>query len=132
MRPDEVDILQDVMERAVALGRVLVDHAIAFHDLASVRPEVSKAKQVLSYLKKNKANETSVRNIHQSLRQRADFKSSQDVKDAMEVLIDNGWAYAKPHVGKPGRPSTEYFIHPSIHTQNTQNGVFEDNEDMFQ
>ncbi len=132
VRPDTVEIEQDVMKRAGALGRILVDHAIAFHDLANVRPEISKARQVLSYLKKNKANETSVRNIHQSLRQRADFKMSKDVKDAMEVLVDNGWAFAKPNVVKTGRPSEAFFIHPSISSQNTQNGVFGDIEDMFQ
>lgn len=123
VRPDTVPITEDAMDRAIEFGEVLIDHAIAFHDLADHRPEMTKAKELYQWLKSRAGqSEISVREMQQSLKRRSLFPKVEDVREALEVLVDHGWVMPKidPNAGYGQKPKT-YFIHPEMRPQCPQN-----------
>ena len=123
MATDEV-ISADSMERAIAFAKPLVEHSIAFHDMADHCPELSNARTVLKWLRRNATgDEIGSRTIQQSLKGRQAFKRSAALHDAIDVLIDRGWLMLK----KPN-PKT-YYVHPAIRPQSSQNqSIGEDGE----
>jgi len=120
-RPDEVEISASTVKRAVEVARIMIDHSIAVHDLAATSPSRSRASKILAWLARNPRDKISVRELHQRLRGRADFRSAKDVRDGLNVLVEHGWLLAESVMAKAGRPSEPFFVHPEIHTQNTQN-----------
>ena len=123
IRPDEKLIEVGAMDRAIAFGEVLVEHAIAFHDLADQCPGLSKARQLLKWLQgQERKSEVTVREIQQSLKHRSSFPRAGDVREGLEVLRENGWVLPKPDLKiGTGRKKEIYLIHPGTYPRNPQN-----------
>lgn len=120
MRPNDIRVSKLIMHRAVSAARVLIDHSIAVHDLASTDGARYKAKLVFEYLERREIEQISVRELQQSLKQRSAFQRSDDVREAVSVLLELGWLFPVEPDRTVGRPSEKYHVHPSIHPQNPQ------------
>ena len=120
-RPDEVEIDISIIEKAVSAARVLIDHAIAVHDLANTDSDRHQAIQILDWLGRHHKEHISVRDLHQSLKQRACFQKAQDIRAGCDVLVELGWLLPAGKEPKPGRPSEKFFVHPATHPQYSQN-----------
>ncbi|MDB4396316.1 YfjI family protein [bacterium] len=122
--PDSSQINCSVMARSIEMMRLLIDHAIAAHDLAVNESDIGRAKQLLTWIQAKGYIQVTIREIHQALKQRGAFRSAADVRSALRVLEEHGWVVRRSdHVGdkKGGRPKEIYEVHPEIHPQYPQN-----------
>ena len=113
--PNESNISADSMQRAIAFMDPLIEHAIAFHDMADHCPELANARTVLQHIKrKSVADEISFRDIQQSLKGRQAFKKSTEIHKAVVVLLERGWLFIKSTTPEV------FYLHPEIHPQSPQ------------
>ena len=120
--PNQQPIDHDAMARAVNMMRVLIDHAIAAHDLAITDSDRGRAIQTLQWIKRSGKQNLTIRMVQQSLKQRADFRTADEVRGAFRVLEENGWLLRMPSENGVGRPTANYLVHPEMYPQNPQNG----------
>lgn len=131
-RPDEIEITETTVRRAVDAAKIMIDHSIAVHDLASTNPDRHRAIQIFDWLSRHRKHRITIRDLHQALRGRADFQSPDDVRTGSKVLIDHGWLFMDQAESRPGRPSEAVLIHPAMHTQNTQKSSTVENSGSFE
>ena len=91
-----------------------VDHAIAVHDLAITDSDRGRAIQVLDWIKRSGKSSLTVREVQQSLKQRADFRRAADVRAAFQVLQEHGWLFRLHSEQSLGRPSEPFLVHPEL------------------
>lgn len=112
IRPNEAELRLDTMQRAVGAMKVLVDHAIAVHDLAR-DSERSQAEIVLERIKANFAewkDGVSIREIFEKVKGRAVFGKADDVRTAMKTLEEHGYVRRLERKNK----SEKFEVHPAI------------------
>ncbi len=112
--PDSVEISHDVMMRAIAMMRILIDHGIAAHDMATSDTAAGKAVQVLDWIKTNRHKVVTIRMVQQALKQRSDFRTANNVREAFQLLDENGWLFRIAPISTAGGPSEKFAVHPAV------------------
>jgi putative DNA primase/helicase len=104
-------IQQDTMDRAIRLGRILADHALAVFGLMERDPVVEDALKVLGWIRKQGKREFTVRDCfcaHQSR-----FKRVDKLQPAVNLLDEHWYVKGIPRNGViNGRPSDKYVVNP--------------------
>lgn len=116
--PGEVDqipaVSLDAAMKAAAWCELLAEHARRIYGIA-IRPETTQARTILQKIKQGKlAGKFTAREIWRN--QWTGLQSSEDCVKPLQILVDHG--YLRPlsvsTTDKGGRPTTEYFVHPSL------------------
>ena len=105
----------DTMADAIRLGRAYVAHALAaFGSMNGRDDELRRADEVLGWLRRHRKPEFSVRDVHTALQGRVWVNGADDVKAAVETLIEYGHVreVEKKTTGR-GRPSQKYELNPN-------------------
>ena len=108
--PQHHPIGYDAMGRAVQLGELLAEHALAAFDLM-VGGEQWAAERLWAHITEKGSREFSYSELWHPLR--GTFKKASDMEDAVEVLLDHNLILE--HEGnrlRPGRPARRYFVNP--------------------
>lgn len=133
--PAAVSVGAEAVRDAIALVRAYASHTLAAFDLAD--PEMSHfiaARDILTAVRAAGPGPISKRDLHQSLKDRARFKTVDTLDVPLRILTEHGAVVVletKPDGG--GRPSTLLVAYPHAkrdtsgkHPQNPQNPAMED------
>jgi len=77
------------VERAIRIGRYLIDQALAAHDLMGAVPGLQLAKEALRIIRKQGLTEVKPRDLQ--LARRAVFPEAETARQALQVLEDHDW-----------------------------------------
>lgn len=110
--PDEVD--ERTANRAIELGRYAIAHALAaFGPAAGANPNLEGAKQILTWIRRNRLRKVGRRDIHQGLR--THFEQAVDLDSPLGLLVQKGWLRPIPPPQRRTRgrpPSPRFEVHP--------------------
>lgn len=111
--PDLLVVSKETMKKAINIGNYFISHALKAFSLMGVDSRSSDAKLILRTIKEKKLSEFSKRDIMRYCRK---FKSAEDVKEAVEILIDYGYIAKKEkeYVGVGRPPAESYVVNPKI------------------
>lgn len=111
--PQMAEIGLDTMERALTLGAILCEHALAVFDVMSLDPEITKARKVWRWIEKNQHARFSARDCFNSLK--GTFKKMDVIEPAFEILQERNYLfeYNEPNP-RPGRRSRQFVVNPTI------------------
>lgn len=112
-RPDAVPIARATMERAIAIGAALLEHAVAAYEQMDVDPEADEAARVWRWIERQRAASTTVREVHQALRS---LGPVEEAEAALRQLERRGYLRVeRPARRGPGRPpSPTVTVRPEI------------------
>lgn len=122
--------LEDI-EKATAIGRYLVPHALSAFSAMGADPKVESAKQVLRCIERNGWTEFTHTKMHQALKGSARFEHSEQLDEPLKALGERGYLrrIETERTGKAGRPKTPtYLVNPGVFSKgnnpkNPENGV---------
>lgn len=104
------------MERAIRLGRYLIDHAMVAFNIMGANPAMEAARDLWRVIEKARQPQFSVRDAWHPLRNNNSYKTVADAEPGFDVLIDHGYIM-EPHQAteaeyprKKGRPPSRTFI----------------------
>jgi hypothetical protein len=95
------------LERAIAVGRYMLEHARAAFHAMSQDPAAELAKRVLQWCRRKSAHTYTAREA-----QRATSSTAEDMALAIAVLLDRNLIRERKQTPRPGRPSQAYDVHP--------------------
>ncbi|MEV3937296.1 DUF3987 domain-containing protein [Glycomyces sp. NPDC049804] len=108
----------DTIDAATMIGYYYADHARAVWDYMGASTETGPAKMLLEWLARNAKPGMSSTDIHRGVRGRTVLKSAAEVRGALDLLEDHGWArrrLAPTTSRKGGRPpAPRYDFHPQL------------------
>ncbi len=111
--PEDSDIIgAGVMEQALNLCLLLVDHAIAVFDLMQRDPVMEDAQRLLRWIRREAKPKFSVRDCfcaHQ-----AHFKKVGSLYPAIRLLEQHGYLQLAPCTRATGRPTEIYLVNPQL------------------
>jgi replicative DNA helicase len=114
--PWEYRISQETMANAVAIGRYLIPHAQAVHDLMGLDPGVAEARYVVGWITAKGPRSFSKRDAFEATKGR--FKKVEELDPALCLLEERGYIRRRPWErgeGKRGRtPSPIYDVNPLL------------------
>lgn len=118
--PWNKDIEIQTILNAIAIGNYFKAHAFAALDLMGSDPTMLKARKTIDWLKRERHNQFSQRDLHQALR--GQFKRVNECEPVLSLLADLGYVtQIMQSVEGPGRkPSPIFAVNPELHTQITQ------------
>lgn len=106
-------IQSEVMERAIIIAGLLMEHAVAAYNMMGADIETNDAKELLEWLKTQRADRLTKSDIVNAMRNRHMGKKGR-LKKALSVLVDRN-ILSVPHTDKTTRKPTDvYFINPNI------------------
>jgi replicative DNA helicase len=89
--PWEEPITSDVVERAIVIGRYLIEHALAAFGVMKASPEMENAQHVVKWLKTKQIKEFGRPDAHKALEHH--FKSVEDLKPILDFLEEYGYVW---------------------------------------
>ena len=107
----EQEIQIDTMTRALALGAVLCDHALAAFDAMGGLPALEEARQVWRWIERNRVETFTLRDCWHPLR--GTFKRVKFIEPAFEILLERRYLFRidpQGESGGPGRPSSPRYV----------------------
>lgn len=108
----------DTIDAATAIGYYYADHARAVWDYMGTSTEAGPAQVLLEWLSRNAKPGMTTTDIHRGVRGRRVLKSAAEVRGALDLLEDHGWARRRPAAAtarKGGRPpAARYDFHPQL------------------
>ncbi len=111
---DNIKLTAQSMEKAILIGRYLIDHAKTAFDIAGADETIERARYVLKRLTDRGESSYSLRDILR-LCQAKGIKTVSDLFEPLHILCDRGYVrLAGVKIGSnPGRPESErYEINP--------------------
>jgi hypothetical protein len=108
------EIQADTVQRAVELARVFLGHAMNVFDMMGSDPATGAANALWKVIAGRREEEFSARDAWNPLRGK--FKRVGDVEGGFQKLIDHNLIaeLGTPDIGKPGRPSRRFRVHPDL------------------
>jgi hypothetical protein len=103
------------MDKAIRIGRYLIEHALAAFDLMGADPVIEHAKTVLAWILRTRRDSFTVRDVHQALKSR--FPRVHELAEPLKVLAERGHVreVETSSPGGPGRPpSPVYEVNPCL------------------
>jgi hypothetical protein len=104
------EINAELMDGALGLATVLIDHAIAVFDLMQRDPGIEDAQRILRWIRRLEKTQFTVRDClcaHQG-----HFKRVNAVYPAIRLLEEHGYIRQAPESTSNGRPSEIYLVNP--------------------
>jgi hypothetical protein len=113
---DRLEVGEETMARAAALGWYFVDHALAAFDVMGADDALDGAKRLWGVIEGNRAERFTARDAWHPLRNSAALRTVEQAEPAFRVLLDHGYLYEPPAQpqGRPGRPSRFFLVNPHI------------------
>lgn len=106
--PESLEVDKETMKKAIAIGNYFISHALVAFSLMGVSSNVSDAKLILKTVADKGLTEFSKRDIMRYCRK---FKTANEVKEALQVLIDYGHVAVKEKEYRGiGRPPAEVYV----------------------
>jgi replicative DNA helicase len=113
--PHTIPVALTIIERAIQIGHFLIPHALeAFGEMA-VPSDETNARVVLEWIRKREAPQFTRKELHESLRGRAEFKKIEALQQPLDLLIQYGYIrfYTPPRKKGPGKPpGAAYQVNP--------------------
>ncbi len=115
-------------ERAERIGAFFLAHALVAFDAMGADPAIERARHVLAWIRRTGTREFSRRDAFAALRGFRLLARSEDVVEAIGVLVEHGWIRsvpAEPRAGAGRAPSPRYAVSPFAHesTKSTQSDL---------
>jgi hypothetical protein len=111
-------IAAPTMANAIAIGRYLIEHALAAYDEMGGDPSLEGARRVLRWIRRTDVTTFTKRECHVAHRSR--FPRASDLDPILGLLIDSGFI-REAVVDRPfGRPSRRFEVNPLSQTQKAQ------------
>lgn len=112
--PDKIGA--EVMQRAITIGRYLIEHARAAFAEMGADEQVENAKRLFRWIEKTRAREFTRRDAHQA--HRARFKTVDEIDPALDLLEAHNYIRARidPNADRrPGRKASQaYDVNPFL------------------
>jgi replicative DNA helicase len=110
--PWEREVGEREVERAIALGRYLLDHARGAFAAMAADPQIEKAKKVLSWIRHDRRATFTRRDLHQALK--GSFPKVADLEPVLVLLEQHEIIRpgAPPERPGRGRPSPSFDVNP--------------------
>ena len=111
----EVIISMESMDNAIALAGVLIEHAKVAFGMMGADPELEDAKACLGYIKRERCEQFSLRDVHRAVQGR--LPRAHQVKKALATLQEHGYLLPEDtaETNRPGRPaSPRYLVNPKL------------------
>jgi hypothetical protein len=107
-----------VMDRAVRIGKYLIDHAKAAFNEMGADPVVEAARMLLKWIEKHSQTKFSKKEAFDGIRGR--FQKSEDLNPAIKVLVEHGYIRERKVPERKGsgrKPSPVYEVNPVVHNR---------------
>jgi hypothetical protein len=103
---------RDTMERAVRLGELLAEHALAVFDLMADGGALEAARKVWGHIQDRRMTRFTFSELWHPLR--GTFKTTADIEPAVDVLLDHNLVMPVEEwpQGKRGRRGRRYIVNP--------------------
>lgn len=111
----ETIISMESMDNAIALAGVLIEHAKVAFGMMGADPELEDAKTCLGYIKRERCEQFSLRDVHRAVQGR--LPRAHQVKKALATLQEHGYLLPEDTTApnRPGRPaSPRYLVNPKL------------------
>lgn len=108
------EISEEDMHAAVKIGHYLSTHARAVFDLMEADPALEGAKAILRWIEKNRYEQFTFRDCQYANKSR--FKKADDMKGAIDVLLDNYFIKEQEREKKSCRPSRIFDVNPHLYS----------------
>ncbi len=109
-QPANYEIDKQDVQAAIRMADVLAIHALTAFDLMGADPALDGARQVLRWIEREDKTEFTFRDCHYAHKSR--YKRAEDLKPALEVLVERHFIRQRHAQPKQGRPSTGFEVHP--------------------
>ncbi len=109
----EPEIPAGTVERAIRLGEFFIAHALHAVGTASADPRLRLARRIAGWIRRRRLTEFSTKEAFDQTKNAA-LKSVDDMRPALEILVERGWIRPTPAVGGPGRPSEKWILNPAL------------------
>ena len=113
--PWEVAIGAKTVERAISLGKYLLQHAQASYAEMGVDPVIVDAKYIRTWIDREEKKVFSKRDAYQGTKGR--FKTVAAMEPALKLLVEHGFIRQRDPHQRPGpgrKPSPTYDVNPNI------------------
>jgi replicative DNA helicase len=118
---------EGALDLALTVADYWVEHAFAVHDLWGTDDTLAGARIILEWLQRKGLATFTASDVQKGLR--SHFDRIADVKEPLTLLMERGWVrplFEGPfEVGKPGRPSPAFALHPSAVPVDNSGGLWE-------
>lgn len=114
-QPWAQEISNEDMARAIKMGHVLAEHALATFDLMGADPALDGARLVLSWIKRNRWQGFTFRDCHYAHKSR--FKRAKEMEPSIEILEERHFVREVPPEKKACRPSRFFEVNTQIYVQ---------------
>jgi putative DNA primase/helicase len=101
-----------VMEQALNLCVLLIDHAIAVFDLMQRDPVMEDAQRVLRWIRREAKSQFSIRDCFCALQ--GHFKKVDTLYPSIRLLEQHGYVRPAPSTKAAGRPTEIYLVNPQF------------------
>ncbi len=113
----------ETMRDAWAIGRYLIEHALAAHEMMGADEQLDGARRVLKWIRRKSSAQFSKKELFDEMR--SHFKRVEALEPPLDLLIRHGYLRSAPEQSRsgPGRKlSPRFEVNPFAHnSQNTQN-----------
>lgn len=106
------DISKEDMKAAIKIGHTLAEHAMGAFDLMGADPALDGARNILSWIKRNRWQVFTFRDCHYAHKNR--FKRAKDMEPSIEILIERYFIQEAEKEKKPHRPSRHFWVNPAL------------------
>lgn len=113
--PEASSIHENDMLAAIKIGGFLQSHALAVFDLLGQDKNLSGAKKIVSWLKKNPVLEFTRRECHRA--HKSHFEKVSELDASLNLLVDHNYLKEKPQEVVAHRPSKVYLVNHLIYEE---------------
>ena len=110
--PADIPLSGDTMDRAIMLGTILIEHALAVFDLMGADLALHDARKVWAWIKRTGKTKFSFRDCHQTLR--AGFPRAENLEDPIATLVERYYISPVEMPSRDGRPSRIFEVNPLL------------------
>lgn len=98
---------------ALEIADYLIHHAQAAFGLMGADLQIENSKHVLRWIERTKISRFTRSEVHNALQKK--FSRVEDLKPALQVLVDRHYIRLEPSEKAPNRPSIRYSVNPKTH-----------------